>query len=260
MKRKSKAYTDEDRNALWEEYRRTGDKAAFTRLSESYMSLLETVAYTRKSGLPKYIEADELINAGFEGLADAISKFDDSGGFKFETYATIRINGAITDSLRSTDKVSRHYRSQFTKMQSAVEAYMREFKEAPTNAQVAEILGWSEEKLSKVMGIFISSGEVSLNAILEDEHSNFQSSTAPIDYLHDTSIIDPIEQLHYEELTEVIIGSLASLTERESRVVYLHVVEGLKFQEIADILGVAQSRANALYQSAVSKISESLDL
>lgn len=255
-------YTDEEKAALWKEYWGTKSKSSYSRLGEAYLPLLETVASIRKQQLPDYIEVDELINAGYEGLADAIFKFDPSGGYKFETYATIRINGAITDSLRDVDKVSRHYRAQFKHLSAVNDELTASLGCMPTKKELAEALGWSENQLTRVTGVLLSSREVSLEGIFQDSASSTPSegNFSPQEYLTDLTIVDPVESLHIEELTALFAEALEGLTEKEAQVVALHAIEGHSFKEIARIMGVTDARPNALYQSAISKIVAKLEI
>lgn len=253
-------YTDEERNELWEAYwQDPSSREIFSKLSESYIDLVETIAYSKKSKLPNHVEADELIAAGFEGLADAIAKFE-LKGFKFETYATVRINGAIIDHLRSSDKVSRHFRQAFTELDEATKDFIEYNRRQPSNAELAEMLSWDEDKLSRVMGMYISHGEVSLDSVMEDINSSFAHSTPPSGYVQDETLIDPIETFHYEELEREFALVLSQLKENEIKVFLSRVIEGKGFEEIALELEVATSRANAVYQQVVSKLIDQLEI
>ncbi len=77
-----------------------------------YLHLVKYVAGRISINLPPHVEIDDLINEGILGLIDAISKYDDSRGVKFETYAITRINGAILDALRALDWVPRAVRQK----------------------------------------------------------------------------------------------------------------------------------------------------
>ena len=86
----------------WIDYKSSGDEASRQFLMEYYIPLVEKIAYSMSKKLPKSIEYGDLVNDGFFGLVDAIERFDDSRGFKFETYASNRIRGEISDRLRDT--------------------------------------------------------------------------------------------------------------------------------------------------------------
>lgn len=253
-------YTEAERSQLWKDYwSNPSDKSIFTKLSESYIDLVETVAFSKKAKLPSHVEANELVSAGFIGLADAISKFEPKG-FKFETYATVRINGAIVDYLRSSDKVSRHFRQAFTELDEVTKSFVEANKRQPSNAELAEMLSWDEEKLSRIMGMYISHSEVSLDSVMEDMNSSFAQSTPPSGYVQDETITDPVELFHYEELEKEFAQVLSQLKENEIKVFLARALEGKGFEEIALELGVATSRANAIYQQVVTKLIEQLEI
>ncbi|HYK53946.1 MAG TPA: sigma-70 family RNA polymerase sigma factor, partial [Candidatus Eremiobacteraceae bacterium] len=82
-----------------------------------YLHLVKYVAGRISINLPPHVEINDLINEGILGLIDAIGKYDDSRGVKFETYAITRINGAILDALRALDWVPRAVRQKAREME-----------------------------------------------------------------------------------------------------------------------------------------------
>src|ERR1700733_15763021 len=86
---------------MWRRYKADGDQRARERLVVAYSPLVKYVAGRMASGLPPHVEEADLISYGLVGLISAIQRFDLSRDIKFETYAIMRIKGAIIDELRS---------------------------------------------------------------------------------------------------------------------------------------------------------------
>src|SRR6185503_5428245 len=100
-----------DNQALWREFKRTGDRALRDRLILTYAPLVKYVAGRLGSGLPANDEEGDLVSYGLLGLIGAIERFDPERDIKFETYAIARIKGSIIDELRAMDWVPRSVRS-----------------------------------------------------------------------------------------------------------------------------------------------------
>jgi len=92
---------------LWADYKSTGSKQVWEILVLKYRPLVVNIAHHMILPMPSNVEEDDLISYGIFGLFDAIEKFDPSLGWKFETYARVRIKGAIVDGMRSSDWVPR---------------------------------------------------------------------------------------------------------------------------------------------------------
>ena len=96
-----------------------------------YLHLVKYVAGRISVNLPPNVEINDLINDGILGLIDAIEKYDDARGVKFETYAITRINGAILDALRSLDWVPRAVRQRARELERTYQELEVELGRAP---------------------------------------------------------------------------------------------------------------------------------
>jgi len=110
-------------DALWAQFKATGDQRLRERLILHYSPLVKYVAGRVGVGLPPNIEQADLVSYGIFGLIDAIEKFDLERAIKFETYAISRIKGAIIDELRSMDWVPRSVRSRAREIERAMMAH-----------------------------------------------------------------------------------------------------------------------------------------
>ena len=106
-----------------------------------YLHLVKYVAGRISINLPSHVEIHDLVNEGILGLIDAINKYDDSRGVKFETYAITRINGAILDALRALDWVPRAVRQKAREMERIFAELEGKMGRAPDDVEVAAALG-----------------------------------------------------------------------------------------------------------------------
>src|ERR1700690_3618171 len=134
-----------------------------------YLHLVKYVAGRISINLPPNVEINDLINDGILGLIDAIEKYDDARGVKFETYAITRINGAILDALRSLDWVPRAVRQRARELERTYQELEVEFGRAPTTDEVATRLGLSSKELDQLTQRVRGTSVLSLEEFLPNE-------------------------------------------------------------------------------------------
>ena len=134
-------------DALWAEYKTTGERADRDRLILIYAPLVKYVASRVAVGLPHNVEQADLVSYGMFGLIDAIEKFDPERGYKFETYAIARIRGAILDELRSIDWVPRSVRAKARALEQAYAKLENELRRSPTEEEIALELDLTDDQL-----------------------------------------------------------------------------------------------------------------
>jgi RNA polymerase sigma factor FliA len=192
------------------------------RLVVAYSPLVKYVAGRTAAGLPPHVEEADLISYGLVGLISAIERFDLSREIKFETYAIMRIKGAIIDELRSMDWVPR-----------SVRARAREVERANVKLENSSMVA-----LDELWSVSDSSGDqVSL-----------------MDTIEDPGAPDPARALDVGDLKDRIAGSIAKLPEREKLVIALYYYENLTLREIGEVLGVTESRVSQMHTKAVLRL------
>src|SRR5579872_3242697 len=134
-----------------------------------YLHLVKYVAGRISVNLPPNVELNDLINDGILGLIDAIEKYDDARGVKFETYAITRINGAILDALRSLDWVPRAVRQRARELERVYQELEIELDRAPTQEEVAARMGLSIRELDQLMQRVRGTALLSLEEFLPNE-------------------------------------------------------------------------------------------
>jgi RNA polymerase sigma factor for flagellar operon FliA len=171
---------------------------------------------------------------------------------KFETYAVVRIKGAIIDELRSLDWVPRSVRARAREIERKSAELERKLHRAPTDEELAEALGISVDDLNNSITDIANSSIVAL-----DETWNVASggeSLALIDTISDQRPSDPAVLLDATELRETLADAIARLPEREKIVVALYYYDGLTLREIGEILGVTESRVSQLHTKAILRL------
>src|SRR6186997_2872175 len=136
---------------LWDGYHADPTRRARDRLILHYSPLVKYVAGRVAVGLPQNVEQADLVSYGIFGLIDAIEKFDQGRGFKFETYAIARIKGAILDELRSIDWVPRSVRAKGRQLEKSYAKLEGSLRRAPTDEELANELGITEEQLQNLL-------------------------------------------------------------------------------------------------------------
>src|SRR6187455_1083864 len=136
-----------DTQTLWQDYRATGDQAARDRLILTYAPLVKFVAGRLGASLPSHVDDQDLVSYGLLGLISAIERYDPDREIKFETYAIVRIKGAIIDELRSLDWVPRSVRSRAREIERANSKLEHELQRAPTDDEMAAELGITTDEL-----------------------------------------------------------------------------------------------------------------
>ena len=238
------------RRKLLEEYAKTKSPEAREKLILEYAPLVKVVAGRLSMYLGYNVEYDDLVSYGIFGLIDAIDKFDCFKEVKFETYASLRIRGAILDQIRKMDWIPRTIRQK----QKRIETVIREVEQATgrtaTDEEIAAGLGISDDEYLEWQSQMKITGLVSLNEYME------QGSDVSQDYgRHTTSRFEsPEERIEKEELTKVLGEALQLLTEKEQKVITLYYYEELTLKEISSILEVSESRVSQLHTRALQKM------
>lgn len=237
------------RKKLWEDYARAKSSEVREKLILEYAPLVKLVAGRLSMYLGYNVEYDDLVGYGVFGLIDAIDKFDSLKAVKFETYASLRIRGAILDQIRKMDWIPRTIRQKQKKMESAIKEIEIAWGRNATDEEVAKHLGISDEEYLDWQSQMKITGVVSLNEFME------QGSEVPAEHNSQSSRFEgPEEVLEKEELKKVLMEALELLTEKEKKVILLYYYEELTLKEIARVLEVSESRISQLHTKGLQRM------
>lgn len=219
-----------------------------------YLHLVKYVAGRIFANLPSNVELNDLINDGILGLIDAIEKYDDDRGVKFETYAITRINGSIIDALRSLDWVPRAVRQRARELDRAHQELETELGRAPTEEELADKMHLTVGELGRVMLRVRGTAVLSLEESLPNE----KGFDVPLgDTLRDEAQ-DVAGEVEQRELRNALSVAVEHLPSQERTVVALYYFEGKTLREISLTLGVSESRVSQIHAQAVIHLRQRL--
>ena len=198
------------------------------------------------------VEYEDLVSYGIFGLIDAIDKFDRSKDVKFETYASLRIRGAILDQIRKMDWIPRAVRQKQKKIDEAIKNIEMKTGKTALDEEIASELGVSEDEYLNWQSQLKVTNVVSLNEFVE------QGTEPAMDATKNSHFAQPEDVVAESELKEVLAQSLETLTEKERRVIELYYYEELTLKEISSILEVSESRISQLHTRALAKMKKKM--
>jgi len=240
------------RNKLWEEYSKTQRADLREQLIIEYSQLVKLVAGRLSMYLGYNVEYDDLVGYGIFGLIDAIDKFDYGKNVKFETYASLRIRGAILDQIRKMDWIPRTLRQKQKKIDSAMSKIEAELGRTATDEELAAALEISTDELNSWQGQAMVTNLVSLDEFTEAGSEIKMNSVA------NSHFEQPETAVEKEELKENIAMALDSLTEKERNVIILYYYEEMTLKEISRVLEVTESRVSQLHTKGLQKMKNQL--
>ncbi|MDN4052618.1 RNA polymerase sigma factor FliA [Massilia sp. YIM B02763] len=224
----------------------TADKNS---LLTEHMPLVKRLAHHMKAKLPPSVEVDDLIQAGMMGLLDAINRYEENQGAQFETYAVLRIRGAMLDELRSSDWMPRSTRSNMRKVEQAMASLQQSLGRPPSESEVAQSLKLSLADYQEMLG---DSGGHQL-VYYEDFHDDADGNDSFLDrYAVDDD--DPLKSLLDTDFRQAVIDAIDALPPREKMLMGLYYEEELNLKEIGAVMGVSESRVSQLHTQAVARL------
>jgi RNA polymerase sigma factor for flagellar operon FliA len=236
--------------ALWEAYQSDGDLTARDRLVEEHIPLVRYLARKLWKRIHGKLELDDLVSAGTVGLINAVENFEPERGLAFSTFATPRIRGAILDHLRRWDHVPRSVRRKQRSLDQAREELAARLGRAPTRSEIAEELDVDLETVCQWESDAADAVQVALDAPLPGDGK--QVTTAEI--LPGEDGKEPETRINHDQEVAILTDALGELPERERTILALYYHEGLKMHQIAEILGVTESRISQIRSKTIKTL------
>jgi RNA polymerase sigma factor for flagellar operon FliA len=217
-------------------------------LLTEHMPLVKRLAHQMKAKLPPSVEVDDLVQAGMIGLLDAINRYEDNHGAQFETYAVLRIRGAMLDELRSSDWMPRSTRANMRKVEQAMATLQQQLGRPPSESEVAQSLKLPLADYQELLG---DSGGHQL-VYYEDFHDEDGNDSFLDRYAVDDD--DPLKSLLDTDFRQTVIDAIDALPPREKMLMGLYYEEELNLKEIGAVMGVSESRVSQLHTQAVARL------
>ena len=234
---------------LWRGYRRKNTRAeSEAGLVEEYLPLVKTVVGRLQMSLPSHVDAEDLFSAGLVGLLDAIRHYNPKLGSTFETYARVRIRGAVFDELRRMDWVPRSIHSKARKVQEAIKQLEQKKHRIPTDAEVASALGISLDEYEHLLEEIRPATFVCLDAAISDDSDH---SPSHYEAFADGRQENPLDGVARSEMAEIIADRLEALPKMQRQVLALYYFEDMRLREIAEIFSLTESRICQIHSQAI---------
>lgn len=214
---------------------------------EQCLPLVRRIAHHLMARLPSSVVVDDLIQAGVVGLIDAIHKYDSGKGASFETYAGIRIRGAMIDEVRRGEWAPRSVHRNARAIQDAVRSVEYRVGRDANDREVADELGISLDEYYAMAQDSMATRLFSIDEL--------ESPDSLIDHGEEGDNIDnPSVELQRDALREGLAKAIGDLPEREQLVLSLYYDEELNLKEIGEVLGVSESRVCQIHSQATHRL------
>ncbi|MCZ6834353.1 MAG: FliA/WhiG family RNA polymerase sigma factor [Planctomycetota bacterium] len=240
---------------LWCEYRRQKCEGVKSRLITHYMQgHVRRIAERMRSNLPGQVDVDDLTQQGYMGLVDAIDRFDEDRGVKFETFSSRRIHGAMQDYLRATDPVPRLLRSRSKKLLATIEWYRKQHGRNPDAEELRQHLDMPEHAFRRLLTDGPPAATVSFNGAQSESGPSDESDA--MDGFEDRAALTPVAGLERKDLRHWLTKGF---DRRDRLIVILYYYESMTMKEIGVTLGCSESRVSQRLDSILKTLKSRLN-
>jgi RNA polymerase sigma factor FliA len=222
------------------------------RLVEEHLPLVRAVIGRLAMTLPAHVNSEDLYSAGLVGLLNAVRRFDPKGGSSFESYARVRIRGAVIDELRRMDWVPRSVHDKAKKVEHTMQTLAQRNGRMPSDMEMAGALKISEGEYERLLEQVRPASYVCLDSVHGGGEGETVSGTH--DFIADDTQHDPGERAARRELARLVEARLLELPEAQRKVLALYYFEDLRLREIAEAFGVTESRICQVHAQGVLAI------
>lgn len=212
-------------------------------LLERFAPLVKRIAYHLLGRLPASVQVEDLIQAGMIGLLEAARKFEQGKGASFETFAGIRIRGAMLDEVRRGDWAPRSVHRNSRMVSEAIRSVEARLGRDARDAEVAHEMGVSIDEYYAILNDTRGSKLFSFDDLLE---AGFQEEG--------DAASAPLEGLQDERFRQALVQAIDGLPERERLLLSLYYEQELNLKEIGAILGVSESRVSQLHSQCAARL------
>jgi RNA polymerase sigma factor for flagellar operon FliA len=215
-------------------------------LVTEYASLVKRIAYHLMTRLPPTVQVDDLVQSGMIGLLEAARNYDPSQGASFETYAGIRIRGAMLDEIRKGDWAPRSLHRKVRAISKAVADIEARHGRDARDTEVAEEVGMSLDEYYHTLQDATGYRVFSFEDLPAGEEGMTESLTGKIP--------EPLANVENALFKQALADAIAGLPERERLVMSLYYKEELNLRETGEVLGVSESRVCQIHSQALIRL------
>lgn len=237
-------------------------KRAYSRLANQereklIMDLLPMVkhlAYKLVRGCGSNDLLEDLMQAGIVGLLEAIEKYDPQRGIKLNTYAYMRIKGAMIDEMRQRDFFTRSQRSKSRMIEDAIRALEARLGRHPEDEEVAAFLGLTMQEYLEILGQYRN-----LHILSLEELSELFDEDKDVLLMYAMNERDARDLAEVRDLEQVLGKEIERLPEKQRLVLTLYYYEDLNMKEIAKVLKISEARVSQLHAQAVLNLRTAME-
>jgi RNA polymerase sigma factor for flagellar operon FliA len=239
----------------WRDYKESGSIEARNDIVLAYIDLVKRIVLRFKGSYNNYGQLDDMINQGIIALIDAVERFDPEMGNKFETFASLKIKGAVIDFMRKQDWIPRNQRSLVKELNAVYDTLYAEFGREPSKEEIAARMGIDTDRLEKILQKRQSA------MILSYEEAINEKMMTAFPLLTEQKEQDaPEADMLRAELKQQLTDAIGALGEKERLVVSLYYYENLKLREIADVMQITESRVSQIHSAAIMKLRHKIEV
>jgi RNA polymerase sigma factor for flagellar operon FliA len=214
-------------------------------LTEEYIPIVRRHALSLRVRLPANIDLDDLIQAGYLGLLEAMQRYDESSGTPFQAFANSRIRGAMIDELRTRDWLPRSVRRRARELDECVTQLQQSLGRAPAEYEIVEALGLDVDEYHALLNDTNNGLHLPLEQLAEEGWEPMADTDGEG---------NPHLEAAYGEQREELMAAIEDLPEREKLLLALYYQEEMNLKEIGSLMGVSESRVCQLHSQAVGRI------
>ncbi len=229
----------------------TSNEATTETLLLKHAPLVKKIALHIQARLPDSVQLDDLLQAGMIGLLQASKSFDPTKGASFETFAGIRIRGAIIDEVRTSDWTPRSVSQNIREIGAAIRAVEMRTGRKARESEIADEMGLPLAEYQKIAREASTARVLSCDEMLDDEGRAYLDIPSPDD--------DPSIHLQNMDRQRLVAEKIRELPERERLMMSLYYEQELNLKEIGAILGVSESRVSQIHGQALARIRAQLE-
>ena len=236
---------------LWRHYQKEASSQTENALVERYLPLVRYAVGRLAMTLPDHVDRDDLHSAGLVGLLQSLRNYDPASGTSFESYARLRIRGAMLDELRRMDWVPRTIHEKSRKIQQVIGQLEQRLGRVPTDEQVAAAMKISPQAYRELLDEIRPAQFICLDSVCT---SDGDDSGSLYEVIANPNQEGPMEQVSQTELKQLVFERLKQLPEIQRKVLALYYGEDLHLREIAEVFGLTESRICQIHSQAILSI------
>ena len=238
---------------LWVEFQKTKDIEIRNAIVVQYSYIVKCIAIKTIGRYQYFNYMEDIINEGLIALLDAVEKFDLEKKVKFETFASIKVRGAMIDYIRKQDCFPRRLKKIAKNITEADGFLSNQLGRTPTDQEIADYLKVSLTDYEKMQAETCALNMLSFEEMVYErgmEDLPINCSNEPI--------VGPEQAVAEKEMQDILAQNIELLNEKEKTVISLYYKEQLKIKEISSVMGIGDSRVSQIHSSALRKLKKYL--